>query len=271
MADRSERIRIFEETLALCGIDESMKETVAGSVRGQRIVWADDALAPAAPVYAEDAEIVLSEKRTVAAALDCPEEKVCILNFASSVTPGGGVSRGSSAQEESICRVTTLYPALTAPNAMPFYEEHRRKIRSGEMSRANSDDLIYTPGVAAVREDDFDCALLPVERRKLLDVITCAAPDLRDYFFRITEKELSAILRRRIGRILDAAADAGAEVLILGAFGCGVFGNPPELVAEAFSLELAPRIRCFRRVEFAVYCSSYDDDNYTAFRKYFGR
>eukprot|EP00662_Eupelagonemidae_sp_cell21_P023208 gene23207-biopygen69798 len=40
--------------------------------------------------------------------------------------------------------------------------------------------------------------------------------------------------------------------LTLGAWGCGVFGNDPPMVAEAFRRHLAARSRGFRRVVFAV-------------------
>ena len=75
-------------------------------------------------------------------------KRVCILNFASSVSPGGGVVTGAQAQEESICRVSTLYFALSdKESAGRFYDYHWELIDKGEMNRKNRDDIIYTPGV----------------------------------------------------------------------------------------------------------------------------
>ena len=60
--------------------------------------------------------VFITKSKTLEAALrqhkQNPSNKIAILNFASATNPGGGVVNGSSAQEESICRCTNLYPCL---------------------------------------------------------------------------------------------------------------------------------------------------------------
>ena len=137
------------------------------------------------------------------------------------------------------------------------------------MKRDNRDDCIYTPGVVVLREDCGEEALLPEELRYRVDVITCAAPDLRmvedGSRYAPTEAELLSLLVRRWRRILALAAAGGAQALILGAFGCGVFANPPMLVAQAFKQAFEPLERCFETVEFAVYTRNEDSPNRRAF------
>ena len=79
------------------------------------------------------------------------------------------------------------------------------------------------------------------------------------------DAELEALLMQRTERIVSAAAAHGADVLILGAFGCGVFLNPPETVAKAFAAAVSKYSRAFETVEFAVYTGS-KTENYDAFR-----
>lgn len=61
-------------------------------------------------------------------------------------------------------------------------------------------------------------------------------------------------VRLRIRSVLHAAVQAGCRDLLLGAFGCGAFGNPAGPVAELFKEELAgPEFRgAFGRVVFAI-------------------
>lgn len=271
MTDKERRISVFEESMRLCRTDEKLRKAVASSVAEQYIIWQEDDEPQWTPRYERPAERVVSAKRSFEAARRYAEagKKVCVLNFASSVCPGGGVTYGSQAQEESLCRVSSLYPALSDERAKPFYDRHWQMIRSGTMKRENRDDCIYTPGVVVLREDEGDESLLPEVSRFAVDVVTCAAPDLRETEdgsqYAPTREELLALLARRWRRIMAAAAANGAEALILGAFGCGVFANPPQLVAEAFELAAADIDRCFETVEFAVYTRDADSPNLRAF------
>ena len=267
-----ERIETFEGTRTLCKTDDRLQRAIAASKAGQKIYWEGEEIRYDVPDLKQCAQMVLSPKKTVEAAAPYARKgkKTCILNFASSVSPGGGVLTGEQAQEESICRVSTLYFALSDPEtAGRFYDRHWELIRRGQMNRKNRDDIVYTPGVVVVRDDANGEALMEEKDWYEVDVITCAAPDLRQLGdaaqFTPGEEELLRLHQNRWRCILSAAAKHGADALILGAFGCGVFANPPELVVRAFNHILPEFRRCFETIEFAVYTSRKDSANYLAF------
>ena len=274
MAERFERIRIFESTMELCGKDQTLRDSIQHSKENQKIHWQEDALPMGTVRYSDPAVLILSSKRTFEAAKQYARagKKVCALNFASSVTPGGGVVKGASAQEESMCRISSLYAAISdQETAGAFYSRHWQMIQNGEMGRENRDDCIFTPGVEVFREDTFDCEMLPRSEWYSVDVITCAAPDLRydtsGRTFKPTPSELTALFERRWRKILSVAAFYGAEVLILGAFGCGAFHNPPEAVVQAFNRVYPDFSFCFETIEFGVFTQTADAANYQAFSK----
>ena len=70
--------------------------------------------------------------------------------------------------------------------------------------------------------------------------------------------------------MLTCAAAEGAEILVLGAFGCGAFCNDPDVVALAYrvAIEVFPNV--FKKIEFAVYCPPGGSANYEAFKKNLG-
>ena len=272
MANKYERIQIFEETMALCKNDEVLRTEVTKSISGQRIFWQDEEIGASPEKQEDETKIFLVDERTVKAGERYAKQglKVCILNFASSVTPGGGVVRGTTAQEESICRITSLYPALIdEETAAPFYTKHKDMIETGQMGRENRDDCIFTPNVMVIREDDYDCQLLSKEEWYKVDVITCAAPDLRTGSYNNTDPELIKLLDNRIKQIFDVALYNKEEVLILGAFGCGVFGNSPAVVARIFRRHIESYYaNVFKTIVFAIpdkssinYMSFYDEFN----------
>ena len=272
MDNRQKRIAVFEGTRRMCLQNSFLKDAICTSRKNQQIYWEGDPIEYGQPRFSEPAEIRLTSEKTVEAAqvYAAAGKKICILNFASSVSPGGGVLTGEQAQEESICRVSTLYFALSDPEtAGKFYDYHWELIRAGKMNRRNRDDIIYTPGVITIRDDANGEVMLEEKDWYEMDVVTCAAPDLRQLGdatqFSPAEEELRALHEIRWRRILSAAARHEADVLILGAFGCGVFANPPEVVVEAFN-RILPEFRSyFETVVFAVYCPAKEDANYRAF------
>ena len=121
--------------------------------------------------------------------------------------------------------------------------------------------------------------LMPEEDWFSVDVITCAAPNLREQpsnsynsgdgrkAVKLKDSELMKLHEKRLRRILDVAVREGDEVVILGAFGCGVFLNNPETVARAARNVIPDYLHAFKTIEYAVYCSPRDDQNYKAFER----
>lgn len=258
--------------MQMCEEKDDLRLAVARSKAEQKIYWQEEEISFERERFLKRVNIVLSPERSLQAAAKYARQgkKVGILNFASSVTPGGGVVRGASAQEESLCRISTLYPALSdEETAGYFYRLHRQMIHSGKMGRENRDDCIFTPGVLVVCEDTLTCTELPEDQWYQVDMITCAAPDLRadsaERMFQPAEEELTCLHEKRLRKILSVAASQKEDVVILGAFGCGVFRNPPHIVVNAFQNIIEEFAHCFQTIEFAIFARSREDANYQAF------
>ena len=86
----------------------------------------------------------------------------------------------------------------------------------------------------------------------------------------MNEKALYELQMQRLERVFQAAASNGAEVLILGAFGCGAFCNPPRIVARAFRSAQEKYASYFEMIEYAVFCGRNDTLNYDTFNQAIG-
>lgn len=270
---RNRNVEIFNDSMRLCESDKALKQAVEASIAAQKM-YSEGVELPVKShaSYDDECEIVVSKKKTLEAAGGYVGNKVCVLNFASSTRPGGGVKSGSNAQEENICRSTTLYECLDERSvSSAFHSRHRQLREEGKMNGLNNDDCIYTPGVCVFKEDHDDCKLLDQSDWFSIDVITCAAPDFRDRPWKVTisDTDLEALHEKRLNRILDIAALHGAEVVILGAFGCGAFKNPPKVVARGMYSAVQKHLHDFRTIEFAVYCNERETANFDAFHEVF--
>jgi len=152
-------------------------------------------------------------------------QDVAVLNMANADTPGGGYLSGSGAQEEALCRRSSLYLSLTGCATQGGYPIPQY-------------GAIYSPDVLVIRKSDNErCALLPEEQRWWISVISVAAlfrpPQTEDGTdFLYGEDRMKA--KEKIKSLLRVAATEGKKNLVLSALGCGAFRNPPQAVAHLF-------------------------------------
>lgn len=264
---RGDLRKIFVETLQFMKDRESSGLLDAPKCATVSTPENDPYVRPEQDRYAEIATVVMSRARSFEAARPYAEagKRVMVLDFANATTPGGGVLSGCRAQEESLCRCSTLYAGLTTEDVIgQYYDKHREG-----MDPLGSEDCIFVPGVTVMREDHGRFPMLPESDWYRVDVVACAAPKLTEGVYDNMELYKAHLARAR--RILMLAARNREEVLILGAFGCGAFRNPPAIVARAWKDALQEFSHQFRTVEFAVAGLSGDDANYRAFENEFRR
>lgn len=252
---RGDKVRIAEQSLAACdggryanarGQVVELTSLVARAVDGT--VMRDLGTYTSPPIRPRVATTAISvtAESTIEAVRRLAAEggHVGCLNFASAKNPGGGFLGGAQAQEESLARASALYPCL---QAQPTHYARNKANRSA----IYLDLAIYSPGVPFFRDDEGGWLDAPV----LCSVITCAAPNagaLRQHD-RFDAREVETALRARAAFVLAIARDEGIDHLVLGAWGAGVFGNDPVVVARAFAdLLHGPFDRTFTSVVFAV-------------------
>lgn len=196
--------------------------------------------------------IRLIESDTVSTALDATG-KVCVLNFASFKNPGGMFIKGSCAQEECICHNSNLYNILRAKPE--YYKKNNTRLNKA----LYLDRALYSPDVIFKRDDVV----------KKIDVLTCAAPNYTtaSKYCNVSENENSEALRKRIRFILSILYAKQLDYVILGAFGCGVFGQDAEEVANIFIEEINNIYGDSKPTEFIFAVIDKDSINYKAFYK----
>ena len=279
---REELIKIFENTVWMCENNRRLVDKIKSSMACNRVISeenADDILENL--IYGneteKEAKIIVSKKRSCEAASVYRGKHISVLNFASATNPGGGVTKGASAQEECLCRISTLYKCIAASEITEaFHKKHRYALKTEKMNSFYNDDCIQTCDVTLFKSDTAKTVLLSEKDWFDVDVISCAAPNLRymlqydkNWKKTVTDKKLFDIYKKRINRVLDIASSAKSDVIILGAFGCGAFVNPPELVAKAMHAAIDEHKYDFETIELAIYCSSRDTLNYEVFAKEF--
>jgi len=274
---RDNNVEIFENTEKLCKTNRLLRSGIESSKKKQKIIFEKDEIAiDDEHRYETKAKVIVSPKKSFEAAFEYANLglKVAVHNFASATNPGGGVTKGAHAQEEDLCRVSTLYPCLSDKKLWePFYQAHRK-----QKNPINNGDCIYTPDVIVFKKDT-DYSLLPEEEWFEVDVITMAAPNLRtdvsnaynpyngDKAISIEDEKLKEIHEVRMRRLMEIAKNNGDEVVVLGAFGCGAFRNNPKVVAAAMRNISQEYKYDFKVIEFAVFCRNDNTENYEIFNE----
>jgi uncharacterized protein (TIGR02452 family) len=173
------------------------------------------------------------------------KERIMCLNFASAKNPGGGFLNGALAQEESLAVSSALYGCQM--NAFEFYTTHRDM-----KSCMYTDGMIHSPNVPVFRNNKGEL----ITNYASCGFITSAAVNTGV----IKQKELhlldtiSDVMSERIDKMLSLCVKENYETLVLGAWGCGVFQNDPNVIASLFHKHLNGKFKNqFKTVVIAIY------------------
>lgn len=205
--------------------------------------------------------------------VEIQNNQIAVLNFANPVHPGGGVRRGARAQEEDLCRRSSLLLSLENQSSKVYYEYNQQCDHF-----LSSDAMILSPKVEIIKDENYT----PLPESIVLNVITCAAPiyyisHIEDASKRdVMQEQYYSLFYQRIQRMLKCSAHFGYRNLILGAWGCGAFGNDSRVVSNLFLQALEtkdstgiPLKDYFCSIDFAVYGKT-NLHNFNQFNRIFG-
>jgi len=145
-------------------------------------------------------------------------DKICALNFANSTYVGGGVTKGSIAQEETLC--------LTSPMLYHSLATVGSKTEGGSLKYTGytrwNQRIIISKNVEFIR-DGSSLRLLNESEKYTASIISAAAPNNKRKTTPLSSSEIHdiEIVIRNILNLAGCVNDF--EVLILGAWGCGAF------------------------------------------------
>ena len=277
MADRNERIKIAAETV------EVSKKGTYTSYQGKKIsfdaaldteFWdakdletlsAEGAVAAGRNVGGNPAasrpSIICVDEDVVATVLRLAEEgmdmsRVGVLNFASARHAGGGFLNGAMAQEEAIAYCSNLYVNQIVT---PYYDQNA-KVRSAMYT----DHMIWS-GITFFRDSKYRFLEKPVKT----NVLTSPAVNMGQVRIKGENEAIAKrVMKHRMGLVLDLFAEKGCKTIVLGAFGCGVFQNDPDDVAQNWIDLIEEKGHHFDQIIMTV-LDKPGFSNYKVFKKYF--
>ncbi|MCM1323957.1 MAG: TIGR02452 family protein [Acetobacter sp.] len=207
-------------------VKNRMSEDTKNSILGTKIY---DSLVPSSTCSLTQTTLLPMDTVSALFEEDWPG-KVCILNFASYNNPGGGFLKGMTTQEEALCHESNLYLILLAFKGSYYAWNRQHNNHSLYLDRA-----LYSPDVIFERDG----------KQKRADVLTCAAPnwDNAKIYGNVSEEDNREVVFDRLAFMSSILADNDVTTFICGAWGCGVFGQDPKMMANAMiDSMLTPRV-----------------------------
>lgn len=174
--------------------------------------------------------------------------KVVTLNHANATHVFGGVEVGARAQEEDLARMS---------NYFMWYGQKNLPIKPTA--------CVYTTNVCVVKDENYNDLAEPFYTNMMAFAALCRPTLKRDGTY---NSEQLHIMRESIHNMFRVPYQNGDDTLILGAWGCGAFGNPPEEVSKLFKECVEKYDRCFKNIVFAVL--SRRDNNFDVFNSVIG-
>ncbi|KAF2425750.1 hypothetical protein EJ08DRAFT_594209 [Tothia fuscella] len=181
----------------------------------------------------------LSAARELYLAHSNSKQNVAILNMASPLRPGGGVLNGATSQEEFLCTRTTLLPSLQdkwyrlpelgaiwSPDVCVFRVPGADTDHDEELGKVSR---FYVDTISAGMLRFPELTAIVTQQETVAEGNTEGAEE--KVYASPKDRETALSKMRTVMRILKAK---GCERVILGAWGCGAYGNPVGEIARAW-------------------------------------
>jgi len=225
----------------IAGRTVTIADDLGRSVR-DTVSYPPDHTVPDSDVGKNQTKIEVENETTLSAAtrLLASGHNPAVLNFAAATHPGGGFLNGARAQEEYLARSSGLYACL---RNNPMYNFHRARY-----DPLYTDYVIYSPDVPVFRSDDGDLLEEPYN----VAVITSPAVNA-NHVPPERRPQIIPAMWSRILKVLSVGRLHGHDSMVLGAWGCGAFGNDPTEMANLFYRALNENFTgAYTRVVFAI-------------------
>jgi uncharacterized protein (TIGR02452 family) len=160
------------------------------------------------------------------------------LNFANRNDPLGGLFDGAAAQEETLGRMTDLFPATTIlakERAYPFPE------LGG----------IYIPKINILRDNKYNFLQQPVEAAIIFSAAYRCDGRGKDDRPR-HQKAYYSGTKKKVDSQFQMAILHGHDVFIAGAWGCGAFKNDVNMIANIYLKKAQKYAGYFKKIIFAI-------------------
>lgn len=185
-----------------------------------------------------------------------------VLNFASAHSPGGGFLTGALAQEECLAFCSDLYMKQIGEVGEQYYKINE------DRNSAFYTDTMFISNVTFFRDSSYNFVMNPV----MCSVVTSPAVNMRLVAQRKASfDEAQEVMKDRMRKILQVFIDNSCTEIILGAFGCGVFGNDAEDVARYWKeLLVDENLKVyFNRIVFSILDRPTGKSNLEPFKQFF--
>ena len=159
--------------------------------------------------------------------------RVAVLVMANRSIPGGGVRKGSGAQEEDIFRRTDV---------SRHTESYQKKLTRSPLNTEEPTAMIIKD--VTILRGACDVGYPFLEIRHKITLISMAAQTLPTLVMDESKTLIYGLakerdeMRTKIKILLQSAKISGCDAMVLSAFGCGAFRHPPAEVATIFREEI---------------------------------
>lgn len=222
----------------------------------------------------DDMRVEVSDSDCIDAAkhiLDEEGVRPIVLNMASYMNPGGGVTSGSGAQEENLFRRTDYCRSLYQFRDFATDYSDLGVTRNPDYSYPldKYDGAIYSPDITVFRGNEANGYPF-LKEPFVLDFVAVAAMNFNGTELpHVYTPEEEDIIRHKINLLLRICLSTGHTHVVLSALGCGAFCNPPREISRFFHEALTSDefLGAFRHVVFAIMDDGNEEGNYRQFRQ----